>query len=191
MFCTFWHFYTPEKKRNLLCCLLLLMLSNRGCSSWFWNLSWTVRERNGLFLFWLKKANILMNHTSVLWDLIYSEQIKCTEEALHCVQKERPFSLCTCKLSRVTLQRFDVWKIVQWMLLLFFCRWRPERRSWRSQTKSNLLLVRSRFHFKDIVNFLSEILTYFNIQPVEDTEKKLLTWNLELLISFFQVEKLF
>lgn len=114
-----------------------------------------------------------MNHTSVLWDLIYSEQIKCTEEALHCVQKERPFSLCTCKLSRVTLQRFDVWKIVQWMLLLFFCRWRPERRSWRSQTKSNLLLVRSRFHFKDIANFLSEILTYFNIQPVEDTEKKI------------------
>lgn len=50
-----------------------------------------------------------------------------------------------------------------------------------------------RFHFKDIANLLSEILTYFNIQPVEDTgkKKKMLTRNPELLISFFQVEKLF
>ncbi len=93
VFCTFWHFYTPEKKRNLLCCLLLLMLSNRG-RSWFWNLSWTVRERNGLFLFWLKAANIFneLYLSPVRFNLFRADQVYGGS----CVQKERWLSLCTC-----------------------------------------------------------------------------------------------
>lgn len=55
--------------------------------------------------------------------------------------------------------------------------------------KQSLLLVRSRFHFKDIANLLSEILTYFNIQPVEDTEKKIV--DKHGAADFFQVEKRF
>lgn len=42
-----------------------------------------------------------------------------------------------------------------------------ERRPNEKQSITGVL----RFHFKDIANVLSEILTYFNIQPVEDKKK--------------------
>lgn len=107
MFCTFWHFYTPEKKRNLLCCLLLLMLSNRGCSSWFWNLSWTVCERNGLFLFWLKKANIFNESylSPVRFNLFRADQVYGGSFAL-CTKRTTVFSL---HMQAVTSDLTEIW----------------------------------------------------------------------------------
>lgn len=49
--------YSWEEKKNLWCCLLLLMLSNRGNSSWFWNLSWTLWTKAVYCFFgWRKRA---------------------------------------------------------------------------------------------------------------------------------------
>lgn len=49
--------YSWEEKKNLWCCLLLLMLSNRGNSSWFWNLLWTLWTKAVYCFFgWRKRA---------------------------------------------------------------------------------------------------------------------------------------
>lgn len=74
-------------------------------------------------------------------------------------------------------------KLLLFIFLPLASRTQVEKKPNEKQSITGVL----RIHFKDIVNLLSEILTYFNIQPVEDTEerkKQMLTRNLELLISF-------
>lgn len=129
-----------KKKRNLLCCLLLLMLSNRGRSSWFWNLLWTVRERSGLFHFWLKQTNIFNESylSPVRFHLFWVNRVYGGSFA-RCTKRTVGFSL---HMLAVTSDLTETWCMKN-CCFLFFCRWRPERRLRRSQTKSNLLLVRS------------------------------------------------
>lgn len=74
-------------------------------------------------------------------------------------------------------------KLLLFIFLPLASRTQVEKKPNEKQSITGVL----RIHFKDIVNLLSEILTYFNIQPVEYTEEKkriMLTRNLELLISF-------
>lgn len=126
-----------------------------------------------------------MNHTSVLWDFIYSAQIKRTEEALHCVQKEWGF--LSLHMLAVTTDLTQIWSMkncsvnVAFIFLPLASRTQVEKKPNEKQSITGAL----RFHFKDIASLLSEILTYFNnIQPVEDTEEKNTNVDSELLMSF-------